>query len=313
MGRKILLAAAVLLALMVTLATPRVNGVSASDQPPAVAEEHRTDANGIGGMFRAIGNFFRGGKKKQPVSKTTEKDARKFESSGVTRVNDAKTPLAPEPLATTTTEDRSQAERIQRARQLLTAGQLNEAIQELSQAAALDPKSGEVHMLLGIAYDRKGLGARAREAFETAAHDPNNQPMHLNNLGFLLYRQGEYNEAIKYLKRAAKQSPEDARIWNNLVLAQLALDKFDDAYKSSVHSLGEFDSRLKIAERQQVRGRAKDAIKQLEKARLIRPDSIEVHSRLAALYASNGQEEKAQIARQAVAALRDVATTVAPK
>lgn len=311
MGRKILLTVIVLIVVVAALATPRFNGVGAKDQPPAVAEEHRTQANGIGGVFRAIGNFFRGGKKKEAVSKVREKDIAKFESSAVTRVNDAKTPPVPEPSATT--DDRSMAERIQRARQFLDAGALSEAITELSLAAALDPKSGEVHMLLGIAYDRKGLGALARSAFQTAAHDPNDQAMHLNNLGFLLYRQGEYDDAIKHLKRAVKINPDDSRIWNNLVLVQLAAEKFDDAYKSSVHVLGEFESRVKIADRLQSRGRTKDAIKQLEKARLVRPDSVEVHARLVTLYASRGQEEKAESARQALASLQNVATTVAPK
>ena len=132
---------------------------------------------------------------------------------------------------------------------------------------------------------------------------------HLNNLGYLLYRQGEYDDAIKNLKKAAKLSPDDARIWNNLVLVQIAAEKFDDAYKSSVHVLGEFDSRIKIADRLQSRGREKDAIKYLEKARIIRPDSADVLVRLESLYYHNGQEEKSLRARQALASLQTVAPT----
>jgi Flp pilus assembly protein TadD len=286
--------------------TPRFSDVGAWSRPPSASETQVSTSFGIGKIFKAI---FGGGKKKKAVERITDKDIKKFESSEVTRVNDAKTPVvAPvAPTANTSTDDRPLAERIRTGRELLNAGQLNEAITELTTAATLDPKSGEVHMLLGVAYDRKGLGGRARDEFETAAHDPNDQAMHLNNLGFLLYRQGEYDDAIKHLKKAANLSPGDVRIWNNLVLVQLASEKFDDAYKSSVHVIGEFDSRVKIADRLQWHGQTKDAIKQLEKARLLRPESTEVLSHLATLYAGNGQEEKAQSARRALESLQSVA------
>jgi Flp pilus assembly protein TadD len=308
MGRKIILATAVLIALLVTLATPHFREVSASGQPPAVDNMQKPTANGIGSVFRALGNLFRGGKKKKAVSKITEKDIKKFESTEVSRVNDAKTPqVAP------SVEQPTSADRIRRARELLNAGQLNEAITELVAATAIDPKSGEAHMLLGIAFDRKGLGARARDAFETAAHAPDDQAMHLNNLGFLLYRQGEYGDAIKHLKRAAKLNPAENKIWNNLALVQLAAEKYDDAYKSSLHVLSEYESRLKIAYRLERRGREKDAIKQLEKASALQPASTEVLSQLAKLYDSSGQNEKAQVARQALASLQAVATVPVQK
>ena len=312
MRRKIILAAVVLVALLVALATPRVSEVGAWGGSPAVAGEQKPTANSFGSVFgapfRALGNLFRGGKKKKQANKITEKDIAKFESSEVSRVTDARTPRV-----TSTTDDRSLAERIQRARELIKASQLNEAISELAVAASLDPKSGEVHMLLGIAYDRKGLGARARAAFETAAHAPDDQAMHLNNLGFLLYRQGEYGDAIKHLKRAAKLNPAENKIWNNLALVQLAAEKYDDAYKSLVHVLGEYGSRLKIAQRLESRGRTKDAIKQLEKARTLQPMSTEVLGQLVKLYAVTGQGERAQIARESLASLQAVATAPAPK
>jgi Flp pilus assembly protein TadD len=312
MKRKTLLAAAVSLGVLVTLATPRFSEVGAWCRPPSATETQVSTSFSIGKIFRAI---FGGSKKKKAVDKISDKDIKKFEGSEVTRVNDAKTPaVAPlTPNADTGIDDRSLAERIQRGRELLNAGQLNEAITELTTAATLDPKAGEVHMLLGVAYDRKGLGGRARDEFETAAHDPNNQAMHLNNLGFLLYRQGEYDDAIKNLKKAAKLNPDDPRIWNNLVLVQLAAENFDDAYKSSVHVLGEFDSRVKIADRLQWHGRTKDAIKQLEKALQIRPDSAAVLSLLASLYDGSDQKEKAQSARQALASLQTVANTSTQK
>ena len=306
MRRKTLMAAALCI-LLVVLATPRLSEVGAWESPPAATDQQQVSANGfgriIGAPFRAIGNWFRGGKKKKVVSKISDKDIAKFESTQVSRVTDANTPPV-----TPSTSEATLGERVRRGREFLNAGQLNEAITELTGAVSLDPKSGEAHTLLGVAYDRKGLGARARESFESALDDPNDQATHLNNLGFLLYRQGYYNDAIKYLKRAAKLNPGETKIWNNLAQVQLAAEKYDDAYKSSVRLSGEFETRMKIARSLEWNGHDKDAIKQLEKARGIQPESIEVHSKLVKLYDSTGQNQKAQAAREKLASLQTVAS-----
>jgi len=78
----------------------------------------------------------------------------------------------------------------------------------------------EAHSLLASPNDRKGLRDLAQQSFETALHAPDDQAMHLNNLGYLFYKNGEYDEAIKYLKRSVKINSEDKRIWNNLGMAQ---------------------------------------------------------------------------------------------
>ena len=316
--RKTLVAITVSMVLFAAIAIPGEKVIGAWGSMPAIDEVGQTvAANNVGKVlgapFRALGKLFGGGKKNKPVAKITEKDMKKFEvSKVVNRVRDAQTPpitsKPAEPGAATTTVDH-----LQRGRELLNAGQLNEAIAELTQAASIDPTSGEAHTLLGVAYDRKGLGGRAREEFQTALHAPDDEALHLNNLGYLLYRQGEFDDAIKYLKRAAKLSPKDERIWNNLTTTQLAADKFDDAYKSSVVVLGEFESRVKIGKRLEARGYLKDAIKYLEKARAIEPTSTAVLSQLAALYLGNGDIRKADAARESLAAMQTLATVPAKK
>jgi Flp pilus assembly protein TadD len=307
MRRKVLVVFAALCILVLALSTPRLSDVGAWARP-AEADQQQITANDFGHVltapFRAIGNWFRGGKKKKTVSKITDKDIQNFESTDVSRVTDANTPPA-----SSSPSDATVAERLQRGRELLNAGQLNEAIKELTAATAMDANSGEAHTLLGVAYDRKGMSDRAREAFQTALHDPNDQAMHLNNLGFLLYRQGRYDEAIKYLKRAAKANPAETKILNNLALVQLAAEKYDDAYKTSVHLLGEAETRVKIARGLDWNGHTKDAIKQLEKARALQPDSAEVLSQLAKLYESTGEAEKAHHAREQLTSLQAAATT----
>ena len=318
MRRKTLVALTVSIALIVMLATPRFGTVRAWEMSASTGDQPRTQVNNIGDVvsapFRAIGKLFGGGKKNKPATKITEKDIKKFESSQVRQIKDAQTPVTNNATATTTPADEStMADHLRKGREYLQAGQLNEAIAALTLAASIDPKSAEAQTLLGVAYDRKGLGARAREAFETALHAPDDQAMHLNNLGFLLYRQGDFDGSIKYLKRATKLDPTNARIWDNLATAQLADDRFDDAYKSSLHVLGEFDSRLRIAGRLESRGRLKEAIKYFEKARDIQPKSTETLSELATLYDRTGQDQKALVTRQSLTALRTVAAVPAQR
>jgi Flp pilus assembly protein TadD len=327
--RRTLVATMVSMVLFVAMASPadRVIGAWGNMRDLSGAEQ-TTAANNVGKIlgapFRALGKLFGRSKKNKPAAKITEKDMQKFEASQVTRVKDAQTPSVKDAetqsvkdgqtgAVITKPAEESSVNHLQKGRELLNAGQLNEAIAELTLATSNNPKSGEAHTLLGVAYDRKGLGGRAREEFQTALHDPDDQAMHLNNLGYLLYRQGEFDDAIKYLKRAAKLSPKDERIWNNLTMTQLAVDKFDDAYKSSVVVLGEFESRVKIAKRLEARGYLKDAIKYLEKARAIQPTSTAVLSQLAALYLSHGDTRKAEAARESLAALQTVATVPAKK
>jgi Flp pilus assembly protein TadD len=318
MRRKTLVALALSMALVVMLATPHFGTVRAWEMSASTDEEQRTQANNIGDTlsapFRALGKLFGGGKKSKPASKIKEKDIKKFESSRVRQIKDAQTPIANSPSASPTPADGSMlVDHLHKGREFMEAGQLNEAIAELTLAASINPKSGEAQTLLGIAYDCKGLGARARESFESALRAPDDQAMHLNNLGFLLYRQGDFEASIKYLKRATKLDSGDTRIWDNLATAQLADDRFDDAYQSSLHVLGEFDSRLRIAARLESRGRLKDAIKYLEKARGIQPKSTETLSELATLYDRTGQDEKALVTRQSLTALRTVAAVPAQK
>jgi Flp pilus assembly protein TadD len=318
MGRKTLVASILAVVLLLTVASPRMAVLGAWGSPADTDVSQPAPVNNLGRVlgapFRALGKLFGGGKKNKPISKITDKDIKKFETFEVKRVKDAKNPpvvkteaapaagtgAAPVTPGNPENNEAVFAEHVRKGREFLNAGQLNEAISELTRATSIKPTSGEAQMLLGVAYDRKGLGSRARDAFETALHAPDDKAMHLNNLGFLLYRQGEFNEAIKYLKKAAKLNPADNRIWNNLTTAQLAAGKFDDAYKSSAQVLGEFESRLKIAKRLEWRGHTKEAIKYLEKAQALQPGSAEVLSQLATLYTTTGQQEKADKARQAL-------------
>jgi Flp pilus assembly protein TadD len=249
--------------------------------------------------FKAIGKLFSRGKKDNvKLERISEKDIKKFEAQTSNAATSNQLTPAQKPVSTGTNAQ----EHMQRGRDLLNAGKLNEAIAELSTAASLDPKLGEAHTLLGIAYDRKGLAERAQDAFKTALHARDDEAMHLNNLGYLEYKNGEYDKAVKYLKRAAKLAPNDQRIWNNLGLAQTELGKFNDAYKSFARAAGEFNGHLNVAIRLENHGSTDEAIKHLEKALALEPNSRVVLTRLVSLYERAGKPERAEQARNALKA-----------
>lgn len=294
----------------------------ALDEPAATADKSEGEAQNVdvpqkkkgnafvralGAPFRALGRLFNRGKKNDlQARRTTEKDAAKFESARITRIKDARV----EQPSSATTSPPAATEfdaHLQKGRELLLGGNASGAIGELTIAASIDPKSGEVNKLLGIAYESMGLRDRALQSFEVAVHADENNAEHLNNLGYLLYKTGDYERATKYLKRAAKLSPTDARIWNNLALAQCQRGKFDDAYESFVKAVGEFGGHLNMAAQLQARGYAKDAIKHLEKAQALRPNSVDVLTRLVGLYEMTGRPTDAENARRSLVALKTFA------
>jgi Flp pilus assembly protein TadD len=186
----------------------------------------------------------------------------------------------------------------------LNAGKVNEAIAELTAAQSVDPKSAEIQNLLGIAYGSKGMNDRALKAFEAAVRADKDNARYLNNYGYLLLQTSNFEAALKQLKRAAKLSPNDARIWNNLAIAQCQREKFDEAYQSFVRAVGEYNAHVNMGAQLLAQGRGQEAIKHLEVANSLRPESVEVLARLAGLYRMTGRITDAENARRNLLALQ---------
>jgi Tfp pilus assembly protein PilF len=279
--------------------------------------------------FKAIGRLFgRGKKNDNKLHRLSEKDVKKFESSGMTKVVDARTAPAPttaaaDPNSTTTSAslesdatalelNQSLArEHLQRARELFGQNDVNGAINSLSMAVSLDQKLWDAHNLLGIAYEMKGLRSRALESLEIALKAEKDQPEHLNDFGYILIKNGEYSRAVKYLKRAVKAQPDNQRFNNNLGLALVQIGKIDEAYKAFAKAMGEFDGRMNMATRLLRLGYDKEAIKHLEKCRAMQPNSLDILYRLSVLYARNGQTAEAEEANKAFLSLKATAAAAA--
>jgi len=245
--------------------------------------------------FKAFGRLFGRGDDTNKVHRMTEKDAERFAATGVTRIEDARNPAIKRDSSSS-----SAREHLEAGRQYLLEERYNEAVSELSLATSLDPKLTEAHNLLGVAYDKKGFGDRAKESFERAVKMEEDADT-LNNLGFSFYQNGNYRAAVDRLKRAAKLAPNDERILNNLGLALCRLGKIDEAYKSFARATGPLTGNLNTAKMLERFGREDDAIRYYEAARQIDPNNSFALRRLADLYQRTGRATESDAARAALA------------
>jgi Flp pilus assembly protein TadD len=250
--------------------------------------------------FKAIGRLFGKGKKgENKLQRLTEKDLKHFET----------TPADPVRTAKFQKSMSTETDHLAQARAYLVSDQVNEAISELTTASYANPNSAETHNLLGLTYERKGLRNRALNSFARAVEVAQNNPEYLNNFGYLLFKNGDHENAAKFLQRAARLAPNNPLIWNNLGLAQCELGRFNEAYKSFATAQGEFKGHLNLATRLQNVGKANEAIKHLEKALILQPNSVEALEPLVSLYENTGRHNQAQNVRKSLLTLRGVAPT----
>jgi Tfp pilus assembly protein PilF len=280
---------------------PEVNAIEDSGSDAGTMKEQKKGGNKVvkvlAAPFKALGRLFGRGDDHK-LRRTTEKDAEKFASVGVERVEDVRNPSPAKVSATA-----SAKEHLATGRTYLLDGRLNAAITELSTAASLDPKLTEAHNLLGVAYDKKGLADQARDSYERAVKVEPEDAETLNNLGFSLYQNGNYRAAVDRLKRAVKLEPTNERILNNLGLALCRLGKYQDAFKHFARAAGPLKGNLNTARMLERFGREEDAIRYYEDARRIDPSSNFALRRLADLYKRIGHLEQAEAARTALAGI----------
>lgn len=273
------------------------NVIDANGSPTGKTEKKGGNkvARIISAPFRAIGRLFNRGKDEGKLQRLNEKDVAKFESVGTTRVADVKSVEQKKTGVTGTARDH-----LSQGRAMLNAGNVNEAITELSLALSMDASLMEANSLLGLAYDRKGMHERARDFYERAIKADKEDAQTLNNLGFSLYLNGNYRAAVDKLKKAAKLAPSDQRILNNLALAQCRLGKYEDAYKSFARAGGEVTARLNTATMLERAGRSEEAITYYEAVRRLQPTHSVALRRLADLYARAGRYDEAKATKHAL-------------
>jgi Flp pilus assembly protein TadD len=290
---------------------PDVNAIEDSGSlAGSVKEQKKGGGNKVvkvlAAPFKALGRLFGHGGDDHKLRRMTEKDAEKFESVGVERIEDVRNPSPAKVNAMA-----SAKEHLASGRTHLLNGRINEAIAELSTAASLDPKLSEAHNLLGVAYDQKGMADRARDSYERAVKVEPEDAETLNNLGFSLYQNGNYRAAVDRLKRAIKLEPSNERILNNLGLALCRLGKFQDAFKHFARASGPLTGNLNTGRMLERFGREEDAIRYYEDARRIDPNSSFALRRLADLYERVGKTDQAEAAKNTLTAIPETVAAAA--
>ena len=101
-------------------------------------------------------------------------------------------------------------ELVKDAVQLRVRGKRQEAVQELRDAAKLDPENSDLHRELGITFLLDKDWKRARvEMIEALRHDPTDADAH-NGLGYALEKLGDTDSALKEYRTATHLEPDDA-------------------------------------------------------------------------------------------------------
>jgi tetratricopeptide (TPR) repeat protein len=186
-------------------------------------------------------------------------------------------------------------------RALLEHGYVQEAIAELSIAATqVGPLLVEANNLLGIAYDRAGRHRDAVEAYNRALAFAPRDANVIANLGYSLYLADDFAGALKRLRQAAKLSPGQPVIYNNLGVVLARTRKYEEAYKYFAIATNEYDAHLKLAAMLEDQGLDRDAVKHYEAALAMQPGASAVLERLVALYKRTGERDKADTARRAL-------------
>lgn len=106
----------------------------------------------------------------------------------------------------------------------LAQGRLESAESALRHALELAPHHGAARSALGVLLARRGDLAGAVNAFQAAVQEGATAGAY-NNLGYALYLQGKYAEAVDALGKASVLEPGNGRAWHNL---GLALEKAGD-------------------------------------------------------------------------------------
>jgi hypothetical protein len=102
---------------------------------------------------------------------------------------------------------------------------VDQAIAQLQEALARDPRSDEAYSLLGVAYGQKGMVIESIQALSTAVGlNPNSAPTHMN-LAAALQRDGRLHEAVSELHEALRINPNYQKAQESLSAIQAQLQQ----------------------------------------------------------------------------------------
>ncbi len=123
--------------------------------------------------------------------------------------------------------------RLEDAAALLKAGQHEQALMQVDQLLAADPKDPKARFLKGVILAERGDTKAAAEVFERLTRDYPGMPEPYNNLAVIYAAQGHYDQARVALEKSIRTHPSYATAYDNLgdVYSKLAGDAYDRALR----------------------------------------------------------------------------------
>ena len=105
------------------------------------------------------------------------------------------------------------------SRMWIENGRFDDAIVKLTRAEEVDPKSAEVHRLLGRAYNGLHKNDEAINAYRLAMTLDPKDAWSMNNLGLILLKQEKFDEAATLFAKAVELRKDVPTFHNNLGMA----------------------------------------------------------------------------------------------
>ena len=121
----------------------------------------------------------------------------------------------------------------EQGRRASAAGKLEEAVAFLSEAIAIGPEFAAAHNTLAWLYaDKLGTNLTAAERLARRAHTLNPDATHIfDTLGWILYKQGRYREALSTFEQALAHTPDNPEYLYHASLAAMKAGKSAQALK----------------------------------------------------------------------------------
>jgi tetratricopeptide (TPR) repeat protein len=188
--------------------------------------------------------------------------------------------------------------RLALAHSYLWSKQFNRVLDVYHEILNLDPDSAEADMLAGEALDEMNDSPGAIEMFRKAEKAKPNQPDVHFGLGYLLWTQKQYPDALKEFQAELANDPNHAQSLLYAADAQIQMNQYNDAAPlleravKLVPSAGLAHLDLGILAAND--GRNDDALREFLAAEKLAPGDVNVHWRLGRLYRSMGRKEEAK-------------------
>jgi tetratricopeptide (TPR) repeat protein len=156
------------------------------------------------------------------------------------------------------------------AERLAHEGRGAEAIAQFEQARELDP-GVKVARRLAALYDREGQPERALAEYRRALREGPRDAALFNDLGYCYYRQGEYREAESWLRQAVAVNPASDRAWLHLGLVLGQEGRFEECCDAFARAVCPAPGKVGVAALLAEEGRLEEAKGSLRKALELEP------------------------------------------